>query len=155
VILAEEANAMALPGGFLFVSHSLVDLCERRREELAFVLGHEMAHVLLGHAWDRMINQSALRAASVIVTRAGPLGPWLRQNGLQLLQSAHARDCEFEADQEGQRLAVHAGYDPGGGARLFQRLEGFGDDRLGLGQYFASHPPAAERKAKLEKPEAG
>jgi len=151
VIVAEDANAMALPGGFLFMSHALLDLCERRREELAFVLGHEMAHVLLGHAWDRMINQSALRAASVVVARAGPLGPWLRQNGLQLLQSAHARDCEFEADREGRRLAGRAGYDPAGGVRLFGRLERFGGDPAGLGQYFASHPPAAERIAKLKR----
>jgi predicted Zn-dependent protease len=157
VIVADDPNAMALPGGFLFVSHALLDLCDRRREELAFVLGHEMAHVLLGHAWDRMINQSALRAASVVVARAGPLGPWLRQNGLQLLQSAHARDCEFEADREGLRLVVHAGYDSAGGVQLFRRLEGLGSDPAGLGQYFASHPPAAERMAKLKRlgPEQG
>lgn len=150
VIGAEEANAMALPGGFLFVSQPLLDLCGRRAEELAFVLGHEMAHVRLGHAWDRMVNQSALRAASVLVSRAGPLGPWLRQNGLQLLQSAHARDCEFEADREGWRLAAQAGYDPAGGIRLLRRLGGMPGDPAGLGQYFASHPPASERVAKLE-----
>lgn len=150
VVLGDEPNAMALPGGCVFASLSLIELCERREEEVAFVLGHEMAHILLGHTWDRMVNQSALQAASVLVSRAGPLGPWLRQNGVRLLQSAHARSCELEADAEGRRLAAQAGYDPDGAIRLLARLERLGSDPSALGQYFASHPAAAERIGRLK-----
>jgi Zn-dependent protease with chaperone function len=141
---------MALPGGFVFISHSLVDLCERRPEELAFVIGHEMGHVIRGHAWDRMVNQTMLNAASVVILRAGVLGGWLRNSGMKLLQSAYARDCELEADELGLRLASAARFAPGGAIALLRRIERLAADPASLGQYFASHPPASERIARLE-----
>ena len=58
LIRSDSPNAIALPGGFLFISQSLVELCERNPEELAFVIGHEMAHVIRGHAWNRIFNQT-------------------------------------------------------------------------------------------------
>lgn len=142
-------NAMALPGGFLFLSHSLLDLCERRPDELAFVIGHEMGHVVRGHAWDRTFNQTALQAVSVVASGTGPVGAWLRQQGMQLLLSAHSRDGEVEADELGVRLAAAAGFDPAGAISLLRQLERLGPDPSVLGQYFASHPPAAERIARL------
>lgn len=145
----DSPNAMALPGGFIFVSHSLVDLCERRPEELAFVIGHEMAHVIREHAWNRMLNQAISRAVSVIAARAGPLGEWLRQKGIGLLQSAHSQDNEQEADELGLHLMAAAGFAPGGAVALLQRIERLGPKCAEFGQYFASHPPAGERIARL------
>ena len=150
VIRADFPNAIALPGGFIFVSQTLVNLCERRPDELAFVIGHEMAHVIRGHAWDRMINQTALRAASVVAPRAGPLGVWLQQKGMQLLRNAHDRKCEGEADELGLRLAAAAGFNPAGAIALLQRVEGLGPDPAAIGQYFSSHPSAPDRIARLE-----
>lgn len=151
VISSESPNAMALPGGFLFVSLELVDLCERRPDELAFVMGHEMAHVLLGHAWDRVLNQGLLRAASLVAGRVGLVGAWVRQHGLQSLQSAHSRQGEFEADQRGCEMAVAAGFDPAGALALLRRLEARSQPPGVLGRYFASHPPAEERAERLER----
>ena len=149
----DSPNAMALPGGFIFVSHSLVNLCERRPEELAFVIGHEMAHIIREHAWNRMVKEVASkvlsRAVSVIAARAGPLGGWLRDKGMVLLQSAHSQDHEQEADELGLHLVAAAGFAPGGAIALLQRIERLDPQRTGLGQYFASHPPAAERIARL------
>lgn len=145
----DPPNAMALPGGFIFVSESLVEFCGRQSSELAFVIGHEMAHILRGHAWDRMMNQAATRVASAVTLRAGPLGQWLRQTGLGMMQSAFARDAEVEADVLGLRLAAAGGYFPGGAVTLLRRLEKRGEEVDGLGAYFASHPPASERLAAL------
>ncbi|HWI55689.1 MAG TPA: M48 family metallopeptidase, partial [Bacillota bacterium] len=144
-------NAMALPGGFLFVSHSLADLCERDPQQLAFVIGHEMAHVVRGHAWDRMINEAALRMASTVTARVGPVGNWLRQQGFALLRSAYDQDCESEADELGLRLAVAAGFDPAGAVALLQRVQRLEPKVTELGQYFASHPPASHRIARLAR----
>lgn len=149
-IPGEAPNAMALPGGYVFLSLPLATLCGRRPEELAFVIGHEMAHVIRGHAWDRMVEQTAARVASAISLRGGPLGQWVRTQGLGLLQSAHSRDGEREADELGLRLAAAAGYAPAGALALLGRLERLGSEPSGLGQYFGSHPPAAERIARLE-----
>jgi len=149
ILRAGEPNAMALPGGFIFLSTSLVDLCERKPDELAFVVGHEMAHVVRGHAWDRMIQQTGLQALSAVASRGGPIGAWLRQQGMQSLLSAHSRDGELEADELGARLAVAAGFSAAGGLSLLRRLERFGADAAALGRYFASHPPASDRIARL------
>jgi predicted Zn-dependent protease len=150
VTRADSPNGIALPGGFIFISDSLVNFCERRPEELAFVIGHEMAHVVRGHARDRMLNQAAFRAASAVTARAGPLGAWLQQNGLKILQSAHSRDCELEADELALRMVVVAGYGPAGAVGLLQRIERLGPDPAALGPYFTSHPPASDRMAQLQ-----
>jgi beta-barrel assembly-enhancing protease len=150
VIRDDQPNAMALPGGYVFVSHSLVELCERSPDELAFVIGHEMGHIVLRHAWDRMLNQAVFRVASIVTARAGVMGDWLRRNGLEVLQSAHARGCELEADEFGLRLATAARFAPGGALTLLQRVERLGTEPGVLGRYFASHPPAADRIARLE-----
>ncbi len=144
-------NAMALPGGFIFLSDSLASLCERAPDELAFVLGHEMAHVIRGHAWDRMLNEAVLKAASVATARVGQLGAWLHPQGLALLRSAHSREQEFEADELGLRLSAAAGYAPEGALNTLQRIERFGPNPVGLGHYLSSHPPASERIAGLQR----
>jgi predicted Zn-dependent protease len=143
-------NAIALPGGLLFFSDSLLALCERRPDELAFVAGHEMSHVLLGHTWDRMINEAALRATSMATARLGQLGAWLRQQGITLLRSAHDRELEFKADELGFRLAEAAGFDPAGATDLLDRILQRFPDQGALGHYLASHPPARERAVRLQ-----
>lgn len=147
----DAPNALALPGGFIFVSVPLVTLCERRSDELAFVIGHEMGHVLLGHAWDRMMEQIASRMVSAVSLRSGVLGQWVRSQGLSLLQSAHAREGERQADELGMRLAVAAGYASGGALALLGRFASLGADPGILGPYLSSHPPPAERRAYLER----
>ncbi len=143
-------NAMALPGGFIFVSDSLAALCERSPDELAFVIGHEMAHVIRGHAWDRMLNETVLKAASVAAARVGQLGAWLHHQGLALLRSAHSREQEGEADELGLRLAAAAGFAPEGAINMLRRIQQFGSNAPGLGQYLCSHPAASERIAGLQ-----
>ena len=146
----ETPNAIALPGGFVFLSHSLVDLCERQPDELAFVIGHEMGHIIRRHAWDRMLNETMSRVATAVGNRAGVPGGWLRKNGLDVLQSAHSRDRELEADELGLRLAIAAGFPLGGAITVLQRIERLGSDPGVLGAYFASHPPASERQSRLQ-----
>jgi len=150
VIGGNSPNAMALPGGFVFVSLPLVEFCQRRPDELAFLIAHEMSHVIRRDTWDRMLNETMSRAASVVTSRAGLLGSWLRESGLGLLQSAHARSRELEADELSFRLASAARFDPGGCLALLRRVERLGTDPMLLGQYFASHPPASERIACLQ-----
>jgi len=137
-----EPNAFALPGGFIFVTRSLADLCLPDRSELAFILGHEMAHVIRGHAINRIVSQSAIAAASRAAPIRGAVSGWLRKVGVQFLESTYSQELESEADQLGLRLASAAGYDPRGSLRLFARLAKMrsGPHDLDLGSYFSSHP---------------
>lgn len=140
-----EPAALGLPGGFVFLSRSLLEFCLRYEDELAFVIGHEMAHVLRGHAADRLLEDSALKVVSGLLRRAGPLGMLVKEAGFQMLTSAYSREGEFEADELGSRLAAAAGHHPLAGVRLFERLEARGAEPNTLGQYFSSHPTPAER----------
>jgi predicted Zn-dependent protease len=139
--LCGEPNAFALPGGFVFIGRPILDLCDWNEHEVAFILGHEMGHIIRGHAIDRIMTNSAVAAAARAPIRS-PLGVWLRNVGVRFLETAYSRDNELEADKLGVRLAAAAGYDPQGAIRLLTRLGQLhqSPDPLTLGEYFSTHP---------------
>ena len=138
---SSEANAFALPGGFISVTRPLVELCERNPDEMAFILGHEMAHVIRKHAMDRMMTNSVLDAA----IRAVPIGGLMRSQlgGIlrQLLEQRYSQDQELDADQLGVRLACAAGFRADAAVRLLDRLKRRSGESPGIGEYFSTHPP--------------
>jgi predicted Zn-dependent protease len=138
-----EPNAFALPGGFIFVTRSLMEICRWNENEVAFILGHEMGHVIKGHAMARIISNSAIAAASRAAPIRGVLAGWLRKVGVQFLESAYSQDLESEADKLGVRLVAGAGYDPNACAQLLSRLAELSPPagQFDLGGYFSSHPP--------------
>lgn len=152
-VRTDRPTAFALPGGFIFVSQSLVELCDRNTNELAFVLAHEMAHVIRRHAINRLLTQKVMSAATLVSPGRGALALWLRQVGQQWLQRAHSREDEFEADELGWLLMRAAGFDPLGSMRLLQRLGELDrrPDPFGLGPYISTHPPIEDRVARLRK----
>src|SRR5204862_5473223 len=60
VTAEREPNALALPGGPVFVSWPLLELCQGERDDIAFVLGHEIGHIVLRHTLDRIVKDAAL-----------------------------------------------------------------------------------------------
>ena len=137
-----EPNAFALPGGFIFVTGSLVELCQWNRDEIAFILAHEMGHVIRGHAMNRIVSNSAIAAASRAAPVRGVLAGWLRRVGVQFLESAYSQDMESEADKLGVRLTAAAGYNPRAAVQLLGRLAKLKSppSQFDLGSYFSSHP---------------
>jgi Zn-dependent protease with chaperone function len=144
-------NAFALPGGRVFVSRALLDFCLRDRDEIAFVLGHEMAHIVRRHTLERVLADSVFSALVRRFSVGRAAGAWLGRAGLEALTRAHSRENEFEADGFAQRLAAAAGFAPDGGERLLRRLARMqSSNALGrLSDYFSSHPPVAERVERL------
>ncbi len=141
-----DPQAFCLPGGFIFVSRSLIELCQREKHEIAFILGHEMAHVIRGHVMERMISNSAVSAASRVVPVQDVFTACLRKVGIEFLESAYSQDQELEADKLGIHLVSAAGYDPRGSIKLLSRLAKSANESK-LGNYFSSHPPC---KARIE-----
>lgn len=148
LVRLDSPSALALPGGYIFVDAGLVELCQRDADELAFVLGHEMAHISSRHVLERLIAQVGLEVLGRLLSR-GAAGQWLRQTGLALLRSAYSQRCETEADVQGLRLARAAGYDSAGAFRLLERLGRLRQSPAGLAPYFASHPTETVRIARL------
>jgi predicted Zn-dependent protease len=148
-----EPNAFALPGGFIFVTQSLVELCRYDKNEIACILGHEMAHIMRGHAMNRIISNSAIAAASRTAQVRGALSGWLRKVGVQFLESAYSKDLESEADLLGVRLVAAAGYEPDAFVELFTRLAKLKSppSELDLGSYFSSHPPFKVRIENIKR----
>jgi predicted Zn-dependent protease len=153
VVLTSESepNALALPGGFIYVSRGMLELCGRNEHEVACVVGHEMGHVVNGHAMDRLTNEILGSAAARFVRVPGsPLAQWMLGTGVKLLARAYSRDRELEADEFGARLAAAAGYDARGAIRTFERLDSLqGGAEHPLAEYFATHPPLPERATRL------
>lgn len=144
VVESGDPNAFALPGGFIFVTDSILERCGRSEAETAFVLAHEMAHVVCRHCMERMLANSLFSTLSRTLSPRNAAGAWLRQMGVKVLTSAYSRDNEQEADEFAVLLARAAGFEPRAGARLLGRLAKQGAARP-LATYFGSHPPLEER----------
>ena len=150
VVGDEPPTAYALPGGFIFVTASLADLCGRDRDELGFVVAHEMAHVIRRHAVNRVLRQTAYSAASILTPGRGVIAPWLHGIGIAWLERAYSREQELEADALAVLLTRAAGFDPEGALRLFERLRALEPaGGRGMSAYVATHPPVDDRVAAL------
>lgn len=153
VIDMPAPNAFALPGGQVFVTRSILDLCRGRQDQTAFVLAHEMAHVVRGHAMNRMMTHSAVNLAAGLAATRSAIGAWAKQVGVSAIQSAYSQDQEFEADYLAVLLVKAAGYDGHAAEALILALAGATSDPGpgGLGSYFSTHPPAQERIAAIRR----
>ena len=144
VVSSGTANAFALPGGFIYITKPLLDLCSKDSNEIAFFLGHEMAHVVRGHAREQMTAGTLLNAITARLPKAGPM---LRQ----MAGKGYSRSLELEADREAVRLAAAAGFDAEACVRALEHLSRVAPDNEGFAEYFSSHPSFSERLHKLEK----
>ena len=80
------------------MSWPLLEMCQGERDEIAFVLGHEMAHIVRRHAVDRIIKDAALSLLLRHSSGRHAVSAWLDQTGRQMLTCAYSRDNELEAD---------------------------------------------------------
>ena len=151
VTAEREPNALALPGGPVFVSWPLLEMCQGQRDEIAFVLGHEMAHIVRRHTLNRIVKDAALSLLLRQSTGRHAASAWLSTAGRQLLDRAYSRDDELEADVFAAALVGAAGGDALAGERLLERLaQGTSGQSVGIaGEYWATHPPLLERVANL------
>jgi beta-barrel assembly-enhancing protease len=152
-VTADRPAAFALPGGFIFVARPLLHLCDRDRDEIAFVIGHEMAHVIRRHAIDRLLKQHVMSAAGLVSPGRRALASWIRQVGFKSLERAYSQDEEYEADELGLLLMHAGGFDRAGAIRVLQRLDELDrtPDPLGLGAYLSTHPPIEDRISRLRR----
>ena len=143
-VAAPNPNAFALPGGFVFVTDGLLRLCADDREASAFVVAHEMGHVLLDHARDRLM-------ADLVFDVVGRRVPAAGQVVREMLGKGYSRDQELEADREAVRLLMAAGFHPDGGVRALESLARHTPEQEDLGEYFSTHPRLHERIRALGK----
>ena len=148
-----KPNAFALPGGYVFITRSILDLCGREPGQVAFVLAHEMSHITKGHTMERIVMGSAVTIVSNIATLRAAMVGWVRKAGVDAVQSVYSRAQELEADALATALIHAAGYDPAAGERLLAGLakQCPGSEPNGYRKYFSTHPDSSVRIAEIRR----
>lgn len=147
VVRGDDLNAFALPGGHVFVYTGLLEAVGSR-DELAAVLGHEIAHGIARHGTEQLTKAYGLNILASLVLGKDPA---VYEEILARVVGTGAvakfsRDAEREADRLGIELAAGAGYDPLGMAAFLGTLQEAHRRRPGLvDQIFSTHPLTEER----------
>jgi beta-barrel assembly-enhancing protease len=142
-------NAFALPGGFIFVDRGLIEMADNEAE-LAGVMAHETAHVVLRHGTNQASKRELATAPlSILNGMIGDdsTGAALTQLGLGLgvnsLLLKNSRTDESQADILGTQIAYDSGYDPRGLAQFFEKLQS--ETKNQPIEFFSDHPNPARR----------
>jgi predicted Zn-dependent protease len=157
VIKEDVYNAFATPAGHIFVYTGLIDAMEQE-EELAGILGHEIAHVYCRHISQKIERQKKMGWASLAGMAAGVLlgvggaGEAAQavtmgsQAAAQSAELAYGRDDEMQADQFGVEFITKAGYNAEGLLKILKKIRSktwFGSDQIPT--YLKTHPAVEDR----------
>ncbi|HEX5310999.1 M48 family metallopeptidase [Aquabacterium sp.] len=151
VLNSKELNAFCMPGGKIAFYTGILDQLKLTDDEVAMVMGHEIAHALREHARERMGKTSATKLGANLISGLlglGSTGDALLNMGGQLLTLKFSRENESEADLVGMELAARAGYDPRAGVSLWQKM---GAASKGAPpQWLSTHPSGNTRIQEIE-----
>ena len=146
----KDINAFALPGGPMFVNRGMIEAAQAEGE-VAGVMAHELAHVLLRHGTANATKAQGFQIGAIAGAIAGAVigGGWGEaiargsQFGLGTWLMKYSRDYEKQADLLGAQIMARAGYDPNDLARMFETIQ-----KQGKGsppQWLSSHPNPGNR----------
>ena len=139
-------NAFCMPGGKIAFYRGILHKLQLSDDEVAAIMGHEVAHALREHARERIAKTVATRTGVGVAADLLGLGGVARSAlnvGGQLLTLKFSRDDETEADLVGMDLAARAGYDPAAGVTLWQKM--MGASQGAPSPFLSTHPAGATR----------
>ena len=152
LIGSKQINAFCMPGGKIAFYYGILDQLKINDDEVAAVMGHEVAHALREHARERMGKTMATRGAIEIgsaIFGLGNGGRLLADMGGRLLTLRFGRADETEADLVGLELAARAGYDPRAGVTLWQKMAAA--NRSAPVELLSTHPSGPTRISEIER----
>lgn len=155
IVHDNSINAFATPGGYVFVYEGLLRDVDNA-DELAAALGHETAHLALGHLDARERSQTRQnvvhKVANFFATRFGSQTTVNALNAASLASTYgflnYTRQQEYAADRYGTYLTARAGYNPWGSVWLQEQVERLVGD-AGYEQYVQQHPSTRQRISAL------
>ncbi|HEX5687687.1 MAG TPA: M48 family metallopeptidase [Ideonella sp.] len=151
LIHRKDLNAFCMPGGKIAVFSGLLLRLQLSDDEVAVIMGHEMAHALREHARERMGKTVATRLGAGLISSLfglGDLGDAALNVGAQLLTLRFSREDESEADLVGLDLAARAGYDPKAGVTLWQKMMKAAEGAPP--EFISTHPAGPTRVKDIE-----
>ncbi len=156
LLIDPQVNAFCMPGGKIAFYSGILQKLQLSDDEVASIMGHEVAHALREHARERMGKTMATRGAielGAALFGLGGAGRMAADMGGQLLTLKFGREDESEADIVGLDLSARAGYDPGAGVTLWQKM--LAANKGAPPQWMSTHPSGTTRirdiQAKLPK----
>ncbi|MEO7107604.1 MAG: M48 family metallopeptidase [Rhodoferax sp.] len=156
LIGSSQINAFCMPGGKIVFYTGILEKLQLTDDEVAMVMGHEIAHALREHARERMAKSTA---TNVVARIGGALAAsyfgidsritdGVARGGANLLTLQFSRSDESEADLVGMELAARAGFDPRSGVTLWKKM---GAANKGAPpQWLSTHPAGTRRIADIE-----
>ncbi len=156
LIGSSQINAFCMPGGKIAFFHGILDKLQLTDDEVAMVMGHEIAHALREHARERMGKSEA---TNVLATIGGALASSffkvdpnltdaVAKQGANLLNLKFSREDETEADLVGMELAARSGFNPQAGVTLWQKMAAA--NRNAPPQWLSTHPSGESRIKEIE-----
>jgi predicted Zn-dependent protease len=152
LIALKEVNAFCMPGGKIAFFGGLIDTLKLTDDEVAIVMGHEIAHALREHARERMAKGSLLSLGATIgsaVLGLGDIGQAVVGQGAQLWMLKFSRGHETDADTVGLDVVARAGFDPRAGVTLWKKMAAL--NKSDPPQWMSTHPAGKNRIAQIEK----
>ncbi len=156
VILEDEKgeshiNAFSLPGGYVYIFKELLDMLDD--DELAFVIAHEIGHIVSRHHIKRL--QAAMGYNLLLIASAqAPADPeFSRGLSFAIVQMlvAYSREDEFNADELAVKYCQLAGFDPKAGIEVQEKLYKESKKKLRPISYFRTHPYTAQRIRRIKE----
>lgn len=153
VINGNELNAFCMPGGKIMFYSGLIRQLNLSDDEIAVVMGHEIAHALREHSREQVSQAIAAQTAIGVGAALFGLGQGsadIAGIGYQaLIATRFSRSDENEADRIGLELSARAGYDPRAGVSLWQKMINANSGGRSP-EFLSSHPTDASRVRQIE-----
>jgi len=156
LISSKSVNAFCMPGGKIAFFTGIIDSLKLTDDEVASIMGHEIAHALLEHGRARM-SEAVLKNVGISVAAAvfnlGSLSTELLAQATNLAVSLpYARKQESDSDLVGMELAARAGYDPRAAAAVWHKMAALGRAQGGgqPPQFISTHPSHETRIKEIE-----
>lgn len=151
LIKSKQVNAYCMPGGKIAFYTGILDQLQLTDDEVAMVMGHEIAHALREHARERMgksrVTEGLARLSGAIASIWLGVDPnvtdAVARGGANLAVLSFSRGDETEADLVGMELAARAGYDPRAGVSLWKKMDSA--SKGAPPQWLSTHPSGKSR----------
>ena len=146
VLADSQTNAVAFPGGRIYIFRGMVEALEGKPDKIAWVLAHETTHVARQHTVRRLERQLGQQIAIELLLGEKRDVAKIAELISDLVVLDYGRDKEYEADRVGMFYAHEAGYDPTAAVAVletFQEIQGRDPNDLAI--MFATHPGNNDR----------
>lgn len=154
LIRSDDINAFCMPGGKIAFFTGIIDKLQLSDDEIAMIMGHEMAHALREHSREQLAKNSATSLGISLGAQLlglGDIGNYAAKLGGQLLSLRFSRNDENDADLVGLEIAARAGYNPQAAVSLWEKMgNATGNNANGL-SFLSTHPSGPERIRELQR----